>query len=123
VRHRAEGSNSVWCGARSRAQIVCIVAASLTHIGGPRQQFRDIDGNAIAIHHHRTLGDGQIVREDANGVFLGGVQFDNGAAAEPEHLMDRHRCGAKHHGDIDGNFVECGHVCSLSRAKCGGGQT
>ncbi len=37
-------------------------------------------------------------------------QFDDGAAAEPEHLVDRHGGGAEHHGDIDRNLIDCGHV-------------
>ena len=38
------------------------------------------------------------------------------ASAEPEHLMDWHGCGAEHHGDVDGNLVESGHVRSLLRS-------
>lgn len=30
--------------------------------------------------------------------------------------MDWHGCGAEHHGDVDGNLVERGHVCSLLRS-------
>jgi len=50
------------------------------------------------------------VGEDGDVVLLGGVQFDDGAAAEPEHLMDRHQRGAEHHRDIDGDLVERGHA-------------
>ena len=65
---------------------------------GPRQQFRHIDRDAIAVHDHRALGHRQVVRKYADGVFFGGVQFDERATAEPQHLMNGHRCGAEHHG-------------------------
>jgi hypothetical protein len=31
--------------------------------------------------------------------------------------MDWHGCGAEHHGDVDGNLVECGHFFSLLRRR------
>ena len=77
-------------------------------MSGGRQQFRDIDRNAIAVHDHRSLGHRQVVRKNADCVFLGGIQLDDRAAAKPQHLMNRHGRGAKHHGDVDGDLVECG---------------
>jgi len=94
-------------------QSQALAAARSTHVWGPRKQLGDIDGNSVTVHDDRALGHRQIVRKDAHGILLGSVQFDNGAAAEPEHLVDRHGCGAEDDGDVDGDFVECGHVCSL----------
>jgi hypothetical protein len=36
--------------------------------------------------------------------------------------MNRHGCGAKHHGDFDGDLIKCGHVSSLYCASEGDGQ-
>ena len=41
---------------------------------------------------------------------------------KPQHLMNRHGCGAKHHGDFDGDLIKCGHVSSLYCASEGDGQ-
>jgi hypothetical protein len=42
-------------------------------------------------------------------VHLGGIELDDGAAAETKHLVDGHRSGAEHHHEIDGNFIEGWH--------------
>jgi len=42
-------------------------------------------------------------------VLLRSVEFDDGAATEPEHLMDRHGARAQHHRNIDRNVVQCCH--------------
>ena len=55
-------------------------------------------------------------------ILFGGVELNVRAAANPQHLMDRDGCGAKHHGDPDGNFVECGHLCFLLHVRCDGEQ-
>ena len=55
------------------------------------------------------LATGKVVGEDLDLVILGGVQLDDGAAAEPQHLMDRHGGGAEHDRDIERNLVESGH--------------
>jgi hypothetical protein len=48
-----------------------------------------VDRNTVAIHHHhRSLGHRQIVREDTHRIFLRGIQFDDYAGAEPQHLVD-----------------------------------
>ena len=91
------------------------VGPGSTHVRRSRQQLCDSDGNAVAVHDHGPLGDRQIVRKDAHGVFLGGIQFNDGAAAQPKDLMDRHGCGAKNDGDVDADFIECGNVCFLLR--------
>src|SRR3954463_2674884 len=74
-----------------------------------RQHLLDLDRNAVAIDQHHAAGDGQIVGEDLDLVRLGGVQFDDGAAAETHYLMDRHRGGAEDHHEVDGDFVEGWH--------------
>jgi hypothetical protein len=60
-------------------------AACSTHVRGPWQQFRDINGDAISVHDHRPLGHRQVIREDADGIFFGGIELDDRAAAEPQH--------------------------------------
>ena len=79
----------------------------LFRLGRARQQFLDLDGDLVAADDHRALGDRQVVGEDVDFVLLGGVELDDGAAAEPKHLMDRHRAGAENHGDVDGYLIEC----------------
>jgi len=91
------------------------LGARSAHVWRPRQQLPDSDGNAVAVHNHGPLGDRQIVRKDAHGVFLGSVQFDDGATAKPQDLMDWHQCGAKNDRDVDADFIECGHVGFLLR--------
>jgi hypothetical protein len=95
--------------------------AKSAHVGRPRQQLADLDRDAVAVDHHRALGDRRIVGEDIVGEDIDGivflrVQLDNGGAAEREHLMDRHGGGAQHHGDVDGSLFECGYVVFLLRA-------
>ena len=59
------------------------------------------------------LATGKLLARMLDLVLLGGVELDDGAAAEPEHLMDRHQRGAEHHRDIDGDLVERGHAVPL----------
>jgi hypothetical protein len=72
--------------------------ALVRHAG---QQLLDLDCDAVALHHHRAGDDREIVGEDADLVLLGGIEFDNGAAAKPQYLVDRHRGSAENHGDIE----------------------
>ena len=90
--------------------IQALAAACSAHTWRAREQFGYIHGDAIAVHDHRALGHRQIVRKDAYGVLFGGVQFDDGAAAEPQHLMNGHGGRAEHDGDVDGDFVECSQI-------------
>jgi len=96
------GSDLIWM------LIQTLAAAYSAHTWRAREQFGNIHGDAVAVHNHCALGHRQIVREDAHGVLFGGVQFDDGAAAEPQHLVNGHGGGAEHDGDVDGDFVECG---------------
>jgi hypothetical protein len=75
------------------------------------------DGNAVALHDHRPLGHRQIVGEDTHGILLHGVQFDDRATAEPQHLMDWHYVVPSTTVNVDGNLVECGHFFSLLRRR------
>jgi hypothetical protein len=63
-------------------------------------------------------GDRQVVGEDLDLVRLGGVQFDDGAAAEPHYLMDGHRRGPEDHHEIDANFIEGWHRKEARTDKC-----
>ena len=47
-----------------------------------------------------------VVGKNADLVLLGRVEFNNGAAAESQDLMDRHRGSAKHDGDVDRDIIE-----------------
>jgi hypothetical protein len=69
-----------------------------------------------------ALGHRQIVRKDADCVFFGGIQLDDGAATKPQHLMNRHGCGAQHHCDVEGDLIECSQVCSLYCESEGDGE-
>ena len=47
-----------------------------------RQHLLDFDRDAVAVDQHDAAGDRQVVGEDLDLVLLGGVQFDDGAAAD-----------------------------------------
>jgi hypothetical protein len=57
------------------------------HVQRARQQFAGLYRDAIAIDHHRALGHRQVAGEDVDRVVFRGFQLDDGAAAEPEHLV------------------------------------
>src|SRR6516164_4661177 len=63
----------------------------LLRLGRARQELLDLDRDLVAADDHRSLGDRQVVGEDIDLVFLGRIELDDGAAAESQHLMDRHR--------------------------------
>src|SRR5262249_59336140 len=80
-----------------------------TYICRPRGKFLDFHRNAVSAHDHGALGDGEVVGEDGDLVVLGGIELDDGTAAEPQDLMDRHGGGAEHHLDVEGDLLELGH--------------
>ena len=82
--------------------------ADSAHIRGARQQIANLDGNPVAVDHHRPFGDREIVGEDADGVVLRCLEFDDGASPESKNLVDGHRGGAEHDSDIDADLVYCG---------------
>ncbi len=84
----------------------------------PRQHLLDFDRDAVAVDKHHPAGDRQVVGEDLDLVRLGGVQFDDGAAAEPHYLMDRHRRGPEDHHEIDADFIEGWHRKETRTDKC-----
>jgi len=65
----------------------------LARLRPARHQPLDLDGDAVAADHDGALGDRQVVGQNMDVVVLGGVEFDDGAAAESEHLVDRHGGG------------------------------
>ena len=77
--------------------------------GRPGQHLLDFDCNAVAVDHHHAAGDRQVVGEDPDLVLLGGVQFDDGASAQPHHLVDGHGGGSENHHEIDGDFIKGWH--------------
>ena len=79
----------------------------LLRLGRARQQLLDLDRDLVAAEDDRALGHRQVVGEDIDLVFFGRIELDDSAAAEPEHLVDRHRAGAENDGDVDGNLIEC----------------
>ena len=84
----------------------------------PRQHLLDLDGDAVAVDEHHAAGDWQVVGEDLDLVGLGGVQFDDGAAAEPHDLMDGHRGGPEDHHEIDADVIEGWHRKETHTDKC-----
>jgi hypothetical protein len=77
--------------------------------GGAGQHLLDFHRDPVAVHQNHAAGDGQVVGENLDLVLLGGVQFDDGAAAEPHYLMNGHRGGAEHHHEVDRDFIEGWH--------------
>jgi lipoyl(octanoyl) transferase len=82
---------------------------------GAGQQVLDLDGDFIAADDHGPFRHRHIVGEDTDLVVLRGVELDDGAAAEPKHLVDRHGAGAQHHRDIDRDGIKCRHCSPLFR--------
>src|SRR5579863_4546343 len=60
-------------------------------VGGAQQELLDLDGDAVAADDHGPLRHRHVIDENADFVFLGGVELDDRAAAEPQRLVDRHR--------------------------------
>src|SRR5262252_2773849 len=79
------------------------------HIFEPLRQSLDLNCDAIAADHDRAPRHGEIIRQDRDLVILGGIKLDDGAAAQPQHLVHWHIRGAEHHLDIERDFVECRH--------------
>lgn len=77
--------------------------------GQPRQHLLDFDRDTVAIDQHDAAGDRQVIGEDLDLIRLGRVQFDDGATAQPHHLVNRHGSGAEDHHEIDGDFIEGWH--------------
>jgi len=48
------------------------------------------DRDAVAAHDDAALGYRQVVGENADLVRLGGIELDDGPAAEAQDLVDRH---------------------------------
>lgn len=65
-----------------------LAASASTHMWRARQQFRHVHRDAVSVHDHRPLGHRQIVSKDADCVFFGGIQLDDGAATKPQHLVN-----------------------------------
>lgn len=76
---------------------------------GFREHLLDFDRDPVAIDQDDAGGDGKRVGKDFDLVRLGGVQFDNRAAAEPHDLMNRHCRGSQNHHEVDADFIEGWH--------------
>ncbi len=70
------------------------------------QQLFDFHRDAIAADDDHAARHRHVVGKNADLVLLGRVELNNGAATEPQDLMDRHRGSAKHDGDVDRDIVE-----------------
>ena len=101
-RARADVTGRVWGDKALRAVPRC-----LFRLGRAGQQFLDLDRDLVATDDHGAFGDRHVIGQDPDLVIFGRVEFDDGAAAETEYLMDRHRCRAKHDRDIDRDIVQC----------------
>ena len=77
-----------------------------------RQHLLDLDRDPVAVDQHHAAGNRQVVGEDFDLVRLGGVQFNDGAAAEPHYLMDGHRGGAQDDHEVNADFFEGWHWVS-----------
>jgi hypothetical protein len=98
--------------------------ARLADARQPRQHLLDFDRDTVAVDEHDPAGDRQVVGENFDLVGLGRVQFDDGAAAQPHYLMDRHRRGPEDHHEIDGDFIKRWHwETGLTIAKLRGSTT
>ena len=82
------------------------VRAGSDDLGRARQQLFDFHGDAIAADDNRATRHRHVVGENADLVVLRRIELDDGAAAEAQNLMDRHRASAEHDGDVDRDIVE-----------------
>src|SRR5579863_1027060 len=101
VRPRDRGCNSSATGGQAPGRS--------GHVRRARQELLDLDRDAVATYHDGAAGDRQAVGEDADLVILGRVELDDGAAAEPQHLVDWHGRGAQNHRNVNRDVVEFGH--------------
>src|SRR5262249_47587586 len=62
--------------------------AGSAHIGQPRGELLDFDRDAVSAHDHGALRHREICWRGCRPRGLRRVQIDDGAAAEPEHLVD-----------------------------------
>jgi hypothetical protein len=76
---------------------------------GSWQHLLDFDRDTVAIDEDHAAGDRKVVGKDLDLVCLGGVEFDDGATAQPHYLMNGHRSGTEDHHEIDGDFIESWH--------------
>jgi hypothetical protein len=81
-------------------------------LGRARQQLFDFHGDAITADDNRATRHRHVVGENADLVVLRRIELDDGAAAEAQNLMDRHRASAEHNGDVDRDIVEGRHRAS-----------
>ena len=86
-------------------------AARLPVIRRAGQHLPHLDGDAVGVDHHGAAGDRQVVGEDGDVVLLAGVELDDGAAAQAEHLVHRHGRGAEHDRDVERDFIDGCHGC------------
>jgi hypothetical protein len=75
----------------------------------PRKHLFHFDGDAVAVDQHHPACDRQAIGEYLDLVGLGGVQFYDGATAQPHYLMDGHRCGPEDHHQVYADFIEGWH--------------
>lgn len=83
--------------------------SGLSVIRRPGQHLLDFDRDAVAVDDHDAAGNRQVIGQDLDLVLLRGVEFDDRAAAQPHHLMDRHRGGSENHHQIDRDVIEGWH--------------
>lgn len=86
---------------------------NLALVWGSREQFLDLHRDLVAADHDSALCHRGIIGKDLHRIVLGGVQLDDRAATQPQHLVDRHGCRPKHHGDIEGDVIEGRHVLNF----------
>ena len=65
------------------------------------KKFLDLDRDPVAVHNNGAFGDRQVVGEDLDVLVFRRVEFDDGATAETQYLMDGHRRLAKDHRDVE----------------------
>src|SRR5271169_2060617 len=89
----------------------------LVRVRDARQEFFDFNRDPVAADDHRAFRYRHIVGENADLIFLRGIELDDGAAAEAEYLVDRHRGFAQNHGDVDRDIIKCrqGALAQLCR--------
>ena len=55
------------------------------------------------------LGDRQVIGENRHLFVLGGVEFDDGAAAHAQHLVNGHHGRAENHGNVELDGIDVLH--------------
>jgi lipoyl(octanoyl) transferase len=87
-------------------------------VGRAREQAFDFNRNAVAADDDGSSRHRHVVGKNSDLILLGGIEFDDGTAAEAEHLVDGHRGFAQHDCYVDRDIVQCRQGVPARFCRC-----